>query len=180
MDRPYKRPKRQAVSLTSLLDLLFVMIFVSLIQEKAAPVPKKETPKPVKKVAAKVKVEAPKVVKKKNLYSIQATFNFYGTGKNSSLPSGKYIMAGSYKTKDGTLALGGMAWIQRPPRYDMVPLSGRIDADSGLFKGRIEAVGCKEFTLSRKLKRSTNPISGEWVGTYSCSQGTTGLTLTIE
>ena len=49
MERSYKRPKRQAVSLTSLLDLLFVMIFVSLIQQKAA-APTKEEPVPAAKV----------------------------------------------------------------------------------------------------------------------------------
>lgn len=173
MDRPYKRPKRQAVSLTSLLDLLFVMIFVSLIQQKAAPV--KEVKKPI---AAKSKA-APKPVQKTN-FEIKATFNFYGTNSNPSLPSGKYIMAGRYDRKDGSLKLGGIAWIQRPARYDMVPLSGTIDASSGVFQGRVESVGCKKFTLSRKLKRNKTPISGEWVGTYSCSQGMTGLTLTIE
>ena len=35
MQNAYKRPKKSVVSLTSLLDLLFVMIFVSLIQQKA-------------------------------------------------------------------------------------------------------------------------------------------------
>ena len=173
MDRPYKRPKRQAVSLTSLLDLLFVMIFVSLIQQKAAPPAKA---KPVKEV----KIAKSKPIKEKTFFSIKATFNFYGTGGNAQLPSGKYIMAGSYKKKSGSLSLGGIAWIQRPPRYDMVPLSGKINPSTGVFRGRVEAVGCKEFTLSRKLKRSATPISGEWVGTYSCSQGQTGLTLTIE
>jgi hypothetical protein len=180
MDRPYKRPKRQAVSLTSLLDLLFVMIFVSLIQQKAAPTPKE---KPVAKARVEVKKEesiVKKPVPEKNNYTIKATFNFYGTNANASLPSGKYIMAGSYKKDDGSLNLGGIAWIERPARYDMVPLSGKIDAASGSFRGRVEAIGCKEFTLTRKLKRKATPISGEWVGTYSCSQGTTGLTLTIE
>jgi hypothetical protein len=175
MDRPYKRPKRQAVSLTSLLDLLFVMIFVSLIQQKAAPTPK-ETPV----AKTKTKTQAKPTPKKKTFFNIKATFNFYGTSGNAALPSGKYIMAGSYKRNDGSLSLGGIAWIQRPPQYDMVPLSGKIDASSGTFRGRVEAVGCKEYTLTRKLKRSATPISGEWVGTYDCSQGRTGLTLTIE
>ncbi|MCF8057874.1 MAG: hypothetical protein K9K67_01150 [Bacteriovoracaceae bacterium] len=169
MERSYKRPKRQAVSLTSLLDLLFVMIFVSLIQQKAVS-PTKE--KPIEKVTQE-KVQ-------KQYFEIKATFNFYGTSSNPSLPSGKYIMTGSYKRKDGALNLGGLAWIERPPQYDMVPLSGKIDPETGSFRGRVEAIGCQEFTLERKLKREKTPISGEWVGTYSCSQGKTGLTLTIE
>ena len=171
MERSYKRPKRQAVSLTSLLDLLFVMIFVSLIQQKAA-APTKEEPVPAAKVTEQ---KAPK-----QKFQIKATFNFYGTSSNPSLPSGKYIMVGSYKLTDGSLSLGGLAWIERPAKYDMVPLSGKIDPKTGSFRGRVEAIGCKEFTLERKLKRDKTPISGEWVGTYSCSQGKTGLTLTIE
>lgn len=171
MERSYKRPKRQAVSLTSLLDLLFVMIFVSLIQQKTVV---KEAPKT--KVVAKPAPTKPT----KTLFDVKATFNFYGTDKNPSLPSGKFIMGGRYNKNDGSLNLGGIAWIERPPQYDMVPLSGIIDATKGIFKGRVEAIGCKKFTLTRKLKRSNTPISGEWVGNYDCSQGTTGLTLTIE
>ncbi len=178
MDRPYKRPKRQAVSLTSLLDLLFVMIFVSLIQEKS-PQPAPEKPKPVAAKPAKKAPAKPKPAQPKS-YTVQATFNFYGTSSNPNLPSGKYIMNGRWDRKSNQLSLGGVAWIERPPRYDMVPLSGKMDASKGSFTGRIESVGCKTFTLQRKLKRSKTPISGEWVGSYSCSQGQTGLTLTIE
>lgn len=179
MDRPYKRPKRQAVSLTSLLDLLFVMIFVSLIQQKTIPQMKEQ------KVAEKPKAPpAPKVAKpapqQPKTYSLEATFNFYGTQSNPNLPSGKYIMNGKWDRESGKLTLGGVAWIERPPRYDMVPLSGKMDAAAGTFTGRIEAIGCKEFVLNRRLKRNRTPISGEWVGTYSCSQGKTGLTLTIQ
>ncbi len=185
MDRPYKRPKRQAVSLTSLLDLLFVMIFVSLIQQKTIPEMKQTEKKPTKTVAQKpVAKPVPKVTKAKpsqpKSYSIEATFNFYGTQSNPNLPSGKYIMNGKWDRKSGKLSLGGVAWIQRPPRYDMVPLSGTMDDKAGVFQGRVESVGCKTFILNRRLKRSRTPISGEWVGTYSCSQGKTGLTLTIE
>lgn len=169
MERHYKRPKRQAVSLTSLLDLLFVMIFVSLIQQKE-----------VTKDAPKVAEKKPTPVQKQTTFELKATFNFYGTKENPRLPSGKYIMGGTYKEKDQKLNLGGIAWIERPPQYDMVPLSGKIDASKGIFEGRVEAIGCKKFTLKRILQRDKTPISGEWVGTYSCSQGKTGLTLTIE
>lgn len=170
MDRPYRRPKRQAVSLTSLLDLLFVMIFVSLIQQKDIPAEKKVTETKPK----------PTPVKVQTTFDLKATFNFYGTKTNPSLPSGKYIMGGTFKTESKKLNLGGIAWIERPAQYDMVPLSGTIDAQAGIFEGRVEAIGCKKFTLKRVIKRTNTPISGEWVGTYDCSQGKTGLTLTIE
>lgn len=185
MERVYKRPKREAVQLTSLLDLLFVMIFVSMIQQKEVVPSKEEKPvakptpveKPIEKPVTKV-VEKPKP--KKTKFSIRATFNFYGTKSNPKIPSGNYLMSGIYDDKTGKLELGGMAWIKRPPQYDMVPLSGVIDKASDLFKGRVEFIGCKEFTLQRKIKETTTPISGEWVGVYDCSQGSTGLTLTIQ
>lgn len=170
MERPYKRPKRQAVSLTSLLDLLFVMIFVSLIQQKTV----SDKVKPAKKTPTPVVKKTPSV------FQLQATFNFYGTKENPSLPSGKYIMSGTFKPESKKLNLGGVAWIERPPQYDMVPLSGSIDSEKGIFTGRVESIGCKQFTLKRMIKRDKTPISGEWVGDYSCSQGKTGLTLTIE
>lgn len=180
MERVYKGPKKQAVQLTSLLDLLFVMIFVSLIQQKEVTPAKKETPK--KPVVAKVKPKAvtPTPVEK-TFYMIRSTFNFYATNSTPNIPNGSYIMSGSYNKKTGELRLGGVGWIKRPKHYDMVPLSGKIDSSQKFFRGRIEFQGCKEFILERKTKGASNsPISGDWVGSYSCTQGSTGLTLTIQ
>lgn len=185
MSRTYRGPKKQAVQLTSLLDLLFVMIFVSLIQQKEI-VPKKAKPKKQKKTVAKVKVVAPKKVKPKPVpkapvkYSISATFNFYATNATPNIPNGKYLMQGTFDSKNGKLKLGGVGWIQRPKHYDMVPLSGVIDTKKDLFSGRIEFIGCKLFNLTRKIKGSKTPISGQWIGQYDCTQGATGLTLTID
>lgn len=164
----YKRPRRTVVELTSLLDLLFVMIFVSLIQQKEiTPVAVTET-----------KVEEVKEVK--TLFNLSANFNFYSTSQSPGLPSGSYIMQGNYDSTTGRLQLGGVGWIERPKDYDMVPLSGTIDESQNVFTGQIEAIGCETFTLERVNKLSTTPVSGEWKGTYSCSQGMTGLTLTIK
>ncbi len=185
LNRPitvYKRPKKATVSLTSLLDLLFVMIFVSLIQQKnITPVEKSKTPKkspaPVK-VVKKTKTVTP--VKVPKIYSVSALFYFYGTAQNPNIPTGSYRMQGKYDEKSGQLSLGGMRWVNRPKDYDMVPLSGKISADKKLFTGRIEFYGCKEFTLRRVGQGRDNPISGTWEGVYDCSQGPTGLTLTID
>lgn len=169
MERRYKGPKKQAVSLTSLLDLLFVMIFVSLIQQKNPP---------IKKESVTIKKPVP-IVKPLN-YDIKAIFHFYSSQSNSKLPSGKYRMKGTFKEKTQDLKLGGVAWIKRPERYDMVPLSGKIDPKKDLFTGKIDAPGCKTFSLKRSVKTNSTPVSGKWKGSYSCGQGKTGLTLTIE
>lgn len=173
MDNIYKKSKKSTVQLTSLLDLLFVMIFVSLLQQKTADT--KVESKPVK---VEAKVETQKVQQTK--FSVSAVFQFYGTNSNPNLPSGKYLMEGRYNKKDGKLSLGGVGWIDRPKNYDMVPLSGMINGQEDTFVGRIESIGCNNFTLKRKAKNSGSPIAGEWIGTYDCSQGATGLTLSIK
>jgi len=183
----YKRLKKSTVQLTSLLDLLFVMIFVSLIQQKTvtqAP-ETKAPPAPVPTVAAAPSA-APTVaatvapIATPTHYSVQAKFKFYATSENPSLPTGIYLMQGSYDLDSGKLQLGGLSWIQRPPNYDMVPLSGIINGNLETFVGRIEFQGCEKFTLQRTKKGIGSPISGEWSGTYDCTQGATGLTLTID
>lgn len=172
--KPYKRPRRTAVELTSLLDLLFVMIFVSLMQQKNIP----EIPPPVAKVVPQ-ETQATKTPQKVN-FSITATFNFYGTSQKPNLPRGSYVMQGTYSTKTKELKLGGVGWLERPENYDMVPLSGVINDSATLFTGRIEFIGCEKFTLKRVSKGSASPLSGDWKGSYDCSQGLTGLTLSIE
>ena len=62
MQKTYKSPKKAVVSLTSLLDLLFVMIFVSLIQQKTI----QTKAKPIPKKTVKAKPIVKPVVKKKS------------------------------------------------------------------------------------------------------------------
>jgi hypothetical protein len=158
------------------------MIFVSMIQQKDI----KPAPKPVsKKTVTKVKSEPKPIVKKetpklKN-YGIYAEFHFHASSQNPNLPSGKYLMQGFYDSRDGSLKLGGVSWIKRPNGYDMVPLSGQVSSGYDSFTGRIEFPGCKTFTLRKVVKsQGDNPIAGQWKGEYDCSQGATGLTLTVK
>ena len=189
--RVYKKRKKATVELTSLLDLLFVMIFVSLIQQKDIKIEPKKTPKPKPKIvkpvakapSKAVKKPAPQVLKQ---YSITAKFHFYATPNNPTVPTGTYEMRGSFDEKTRSLKLAGVSWIDYPKgipsnvSIDMVPLSGKIDETNSLFKGRVESPNCKEFTLGRKETIGNSPISGKWVGVYDCYQGSTGLTLTIQ
>lgn len=185
MRQAYKRPAKKTIELTSLLDLLFVMIFVSMIQQKNVTV---DTPTPVKKTITKKNVAKKikkKVVKRppppaKTKFAISAIFNFHPSANNQNVPNGTYRMNGSFDKKSGKLFLGGSAWINRPKNYDMVPLAGKIDNSNSMFTGRIEFQGCKQFTLRKKFPSANTPISGTWEGVYDCSQGATGLTLTIE
>ena len=179
MQPRYRRKKTTTIQLTSLLDLLFVMVFVSLLQQKA-PVTepsKKPVQKPAPAVVAKKTKVKPKSPAKKTSFDIEATFSFYGTSNNPSIPKGKYLMRGIFDEKTRELKLAGLSWIDKPKNYDMVPLSGKIGTSNKTFIGRIEFPSCKEFTLTRTSGGSG--ITGEWKGSYSCGQGATGLTLTI-
>lgn len=186
--RVYKKTKKTTVQLTSLLDLLFVMIFVSLIQQKApTATPKKQTPKKV--TSSKVTVK--KAIKKtppavKEIKVISATFHFYPVSKDARLPdgrlapSGKYLMQGNFDEKTNKLNLVGFSWIDRPTGYDMVPLKGILDSAGTSFKGKVDSPWCKQFTLTRKSRSGNSLINGQWQGVYDCGQGQTGLTLTVE
>jgi hypothetical protein len=176
MMRRYKRP---VVQLTSLLDLLFVMIFVSLMQTKTPPSPSataapEERPVPITEVSPKTEA-APRPQGK---IAVTGMFHFHATSKNPQIPSGKYSMEGTFNHDTGHLQLGGIQWIKRPENYGMVPLKGKINSDKTIFTGTIEFPGCKEFKLVR-TPHEGSPIAGKWQGSYVCSQGETGLTLTI-
>lgn len=173
--------QRKTVELTSLLDLLFVMIFLSLLQTKNPPAkaepevaqkPKEETPAEVKPVEVKPKTAT--------ILPVTAIFHFYGVNNNPDQPVGTYAMNGTFDKKSGELALGGVSWISRPEGYDMVPLKGRINGAANSFTGKIDFQDCEEFTLKRKSKIAGSDIAGEWAGSYVCFQGETGLTLTIQ
>lgn len=187
MDRQFKRAKTGAVSLTSLLDLLFVMIFVSLLQQKEVsplPVAKTETKVitkivEVEKIVIKeVKVDPPKPVEK-IINSVAAEFHFYSVQGQKF--EGKYLMEGIYNKETGNINLGSVKWIDKPDGdIGMVPLSGKISNDQSSFSGRVEFTGCQKFSLKRvSVEKGESPIAGNWKGTYTCAQGQTGLTLTI-
>lgn len=184
--RTYKKMKKTTVQLTSLLDLLFVMIFVSLIQNKTLDVKvqtKTKEPKPQTSPVVKTKVKKKKIVpepQKLITYGVRAEFKFYPTPGNPNLPKGSYVMQGTFNEKNRKLNLGGVSWLNRPAGYDMVPLAGEIEKTHTLFKGKVDFPGCKEFTLRRVKTTANSPISGVWEGVYDCSQGPTGLTLTID
>jgi hypothetical protein len=174
MDRQFKRAKKGAVSLTSLLDLLFVMIFVSLLQQKEISPTPTET-KPV----AKTPVEAKPKPVEKILSSINSTFEFYSLGGSSF--KGSFLMEGLYNKDTGNLNLAPARWINKPAgNVGMVPLSGKVSADKMTFTGRVEFQGCKTFDLKRIKINQGSPIAGVWKGKYTCQQGSTGLNLTIQ
>lgn len=181
--RPYKRSKKSVVQLTSLLDLLFVMVFVSLLQQKNIPAKTEEKPKPKaapivqENVKEKKKPIAPKV---ENAL-VSATFTFTGNSSNPNSANGSYEMQGTFEADSRYLSLLGLKWLDRPSKdYGMVPLEGNLNESFDLFSGRIQFLGCKPFKLKKTLSIGTKPYSGRWEGRYDCAQGLTELVLTIK
>lgn len=185
--RTYKKRKKATVELTSLLDLLFVMIFVNLIQQKNVTSTNTEVPKekaPVVKVEPK---PTPKPVEKTpQVFLVKAIFHFHDASQAGGGVSGKYEVQGSFDEKSNDLNLAGVKWIQLPQGVssvydvDMVPLAGKVDENLINYKGKVDYKGCSTFNLTRTEKNNKTPVSGTWTGSYTCLQGQTGLTLTIE
>ncbi len=178
--RYFKKSKKTTVQLTSLLDLLFVMIFVSLIQQKNIPkkVEEQKKERVVKTVIIKQEAKPEKPAPTK--YNVEATFEFYATASTPGLPPGSFLMQGTFDEETGKLNLFGAQWIKRPTNFDMVPLSGVVNKSRDSISGKVDAIYCKTFTLRRAQINSGNAISGVWKGKYDCGQGSTGLTLTIK
>ena len=169
MDIKVSKRKKPTIQLTSLLDLLFIMIFISLTQAQnidSSP-PQVSKPQEVQKSEEQV-------------ITITAIFHFYATSSNPKVPTGTYAMKGELNRSTGDLHLGGINWIQRPSGYDLVPLSGKLSSDQRTFTGRIEFPGCQQFTLQRTSNVDGSEVAGMWKGSYTCTQGETGLTLTIQ
>lgn len=171
-----RRKQKRVVELTALLDLLFMMVFISLAQSKEV-APKVEV---TQTKIEKVQESAAKPSEPQGRVAVAAIFHFHAAASNPGIPEGKYRMEGTFNYDTGTLHLGGLSWIERPPQYDMVPLSGTINHERNMFKGKIEFPHCNQFTLRKVSSSAKSPVSGVWKGEYNCSQGDTGLTLTIE
>jgi hypothetical protein len=172
MEQMMKTNRKRTIQLTSIIDLLFIMIFISLVQAQTVSRSEED------------EVLAQEVQKNQKTQiesmSVNAVFHFYRTPQSPDVATGTYVMNGSFHPESGQLQLGALSWINQPEGYGMVPLNGKIDSSYQKFTGRIEYPGCEEFTLWRVTHIPRSKISGEWEGTYLCSQGETGLTLTIQ
>ncbi|HEY8526642.1 MAG TPA: hypothetical protein VIL48_16860 [Acidimicrobiales bacterium] len=105
---------------------------------------------------------------------VGAAFEF----RTSDDRAGRYSMVGN--RDGGTLTLDGHEWLEEVPNFHMVGLRADLEGreDTETLSGTVEGEGCTEFTAERV---DTAPwYAGTWRGQYGCTQGLTGLTLTIE
>jgi serine/threonine protein kinase len=78
---------------------------------------------------------------------LTATFSFYPTATNVSVPSGSFALTGSY-TATG-FQLTPDHWISKPQNYSMVGLTGAANASDTALSGSIVSPGCTTFSVSR-------------------------------
>jgi serine/threonine protein kinase len=78
---------------------------------------------------------------------LTATFSFYPTASNVSVPSGSFALTGSYTAKGFQLTPDH--WINKPQNYSMVGLTGAANKSDTALSGSIVSPGCTTFSASR-------------------------------
>jgi hypothetical protein len=79
--------------------------------------------------------------------SLTATFSFYPTASNVSVPSGSFALTGRYSAKG--FQLSPDHWISKPQNYSMVGLTGAANKSDTVLSGSILSPGCTTFSVSR-------------------------------
>lgn len=88
------------------------------------------------------------VLKATSSGSLTATFSFYATKSNVSVPSGSFALAGSYSAKGFQLTPDH--WITMPAGYSMVGMTaGPPGKGDTALSGNIQGSGCTTFSVSR-------------------------------
>ena len=77
-------------------------------------------------------------------------FEFGPLPENPNIPSGEFLMSGHVDSATGTLNLIPGRWLEQPPGYGMVGLSGTSSDHGMTFAGPVTgARGCGTFRVTR-------------------------------
>lgn len=77
-------------------------------------------------------------------------FSFGPLPENPDIPGGEFLMTGHVDPATGLLSLVPSRWLERPPGYAMIGLSGNSVDHGNTFAGTVTgARGCGTFHLSR-------------------------------
>ena len=75
-------------------------------------------------------------------------FAFFPDPSNPDVPSGSFEFSGTYGT--GGIDLKPGAWIDQPPDYDTIPLSGAMPDADGTLTLAIDYPGCDTLVAKRE------------------------------
>jgi hypothetical protein len=84
--------------------------------------------------------------------ALSAVFAFEAVDATPTVPTGSYWLRGSVtRAPDGgfVIELVPVAWIVQPPRYFMVGISARSDAERRVLRGRITDPSCSTIEVTR-------------------------------
>jgi hypothetical protein len=82
-------------------------------------------------------------------------FSFFALDDNPKVPKGRFAIAGTYNPESGSVSMNGQHWIEQPPNYVMVDLSGKLSSDGRSIDGKVEYEGCTSFHVT--LEGSPGP-----------------------
>jgi outer membrane protein OmpA-like peptidoglycan-associated protein len=94
--------------------------------------------------------------------SARALFHYYADPRNPRVPTGCFMMDGSYDPTSGRLRLDGRNWLLRPAGYQLVSFDGDVDAEGRRFEGKVTGAraplrGCTTFQLARTASPQPPP-----------------------
>lgn len=106
---------------------------------------------------------------------VEGFFEFGGSEPGVD-PTGNFRLRGS---RDGAaLSLEGLDWVTRPAGAEMVGIEAEVGDDPDHLTGQVEGEGCEDFDVTRVASEPW--YHGVWKGGYTCAQGGTSVTLTLE
>ena len=79
--------------------------------------------------------------------TLRATVEFYAVAGNPGVADGSYVMTGDYSASSGLVLIPDY-WINEPPGYEMVGLSGPPPNGNSL-RGTVQGVSCSTFSVTR-------------------------------
>ena len=80
---------------------------------------------------------------------VGAIFRFRVSQRGSQTVTGSYRMSGTYDATSRRVNLKATDWIDQPPGYTMVDLSGTIDRTGTTLSGRMLNPSCSTFTVTK-------------------------------
>jgi predicted aspartyl protease len=88
----------------------------------------------------------------------RAIFQFGPTLSNPTIPSGSFVLEGTFQTEGGVIDLHPIKWVTQPYGYTMVGLTGRSNDGGNTFLGSVvNGTGCSNFAIHRAFLFATAP-----------------------
>jgi len=85
--------------------------------------------------------------------AFEGEFAFHALPENPDVPSGRFAVQGALDIASDGVTIDGMRWLEQPPGYQMVNLSGTLSADGRTIAGTVDFTGCSDFHVTVEGKQ---------------------------